>query len=808
MLFKLSRLQAGIALAALTVPALTVVAPAQAQVRPAETTFDIQAMPLNEALVRFSEVSGMDVIVDRDLVAGQRSAALRGSMSIDAALLQMLSGTGLSARVTADGAVIRRAATERLTKASSAGSQKEVGDSQEESEIRLRTVVVASGDKGDSVNLGGLGARSILDTPFSVSAVTSTEIADKVASTVDEILKGDSGVRTAGNGVAAIIPEVAVRGLLLDQLNSYKVDGLTFPNRSSLPVEHFSQVEVLKGLSGFMYGFGTPGGIVNYISKRPTDEDTVTLGAGFVSDATFKGSADVNVGIGANDAIGLRGVGVVEKGDTYVDQDGRIDRTSLSGSATFDLNDRITILADGLYNKRRLEGVIFAVYHSGGGSGGLPTTVPLLAPIDGRTNLAESGSYYETETKLATVGADFNIASDWKANVSYRFAQADANWREGNANLTTAAGDYIFREFTSVQTHRYNQVQGFVIGQFDTGPLEHEVTFGASWQELEQFNDRTPGTFNLVGTSNIYNPIQIPGSFSDPRSHDTFLTLVIDQQALFASDTITLGDFSLIAGARLNKFEQTNLNAAGATTATYEKTPLTPTVALRYKPMDWMTIYGSYVQSLEKGGQASVINANFGDIFGPLESEQFELGFKADRSAWSASMAAFRILRGAEYTNSSNVFVQDGEARYQGIEASATLRPFDGFAVTAQGMHLDAELVRGAVNVGKRIPGAAEWQGSLSFEYSPQAIEGLKLLAAVTHLGDSKLEANNLRTVPGFSTIDASARYTFGESRPITVNFGVRNIADERYWTIRNSGTPAVQQGAPRTVVLGVSTTF
>lgn len=681
-------------------------------------------------------------------------------------------------------------------------------EANDDGEISLRSDIVVTGRRGKSVNAGGLGARSALDTPFSVTAVTSTEITDKGAITVDEILKGDSGVRTASNGVASIIPEVTVRGLLLDQLNSYKVDGLTFPNRTSLPAEHFSQVELLKGLSGFMYGFGTPGGIVNYITKRPTQDDAVTLSAGFSSNATFKGGADVSVRGGPNDAIGFRSVGVIERGDTYIDNDGRIERTSVSASATFDLGSAVTILADGLYQKRRSEGVIFAVYHSGGGTGGLPTTVPLLAPIDGRTNLAESGSYYETETKLATLGADFNIASDWKANVSYRFAEADANWREGNANLTTAAGDYVFREFTSVQTHRYNQVQGFVIGKFDTGPLEHQVTFGASWQKLEQFNDLTPGTFNLVGTSNIYAPKQITGSFSDPRGHGKFLTLIIDQKALFASDTITLGKFSLLAGARLNKFKQTNLNATGATTASYEKTPLTPTVALRFKPVNWMTIYGSYVQALEKGGQASVINANYGDIFGPLESKQYEIGMKADTSTWAASFALFRILRGAEYTNSVNVFVQDGQSRFQGVEASFTLRPIEGFAVTAQGMLLDAKLVRGSANVGLKIPGAADWQGSLSMEYSPPSIEGLKFLTSLTYLGDSKLEANNLRTVPGFATWDGSVRYSLGETIPITLNLGVRNITDKKYWTIRNSGTPAVQQGAPRTVVLGASVTF
>ncbi|CAH2774854.1 MAG: Ferrichrome-iron receptor [uncultured Paraburkholderia sp.] len=51
---------------------------------------------------------------------------------------------------------------------------------------------------------------------------------------------------------------------LADTLNSFKMDGQTFPSwDTDLSLEPFEQVELLKGLSGFMYSFGSLGGIVN-----------------------------------------------------------------------------------------------------------------------------------------------------------------------------------------------------------------------------------------------------------------------------------------------------------------------------------------------------------------------------------------------------------------------------------------------------------------------------------------------------------------------------------------------------------------
>lgn len=374
--------------------------------------------------------------------------------------------------------------------------------------------------------------------------------------------------------------------------------------------------------------------------------------------------------------------------------------------------------------------------------------------------------------------------------------------------ITNAAGDYTFQEFTSPQTHRYDQVQGLLIGSFGTGPLEHQVTFGASWQKLNQYNDRTPGTFNLTGTSNIYNPRPIPGSFNDPYTHALFLTLVIEQQALFASDTVTWGPFSLLAGARLNRFLQTNINAAGAVTASYDTTPVTPTVALRYKPNRAMTLYASYVGALEKGGQASVINANYGTIYGPLKSRQYEIGFKADTTSWGANLALFRIERGAEYTNSANVYVQDGESRFQGIEAGVTLRPLPGLSLHAEGLYLDAQLTQAAANVGNQIPGAARWQAAFQVEYSPVTLPALKLVGNLNYQGDAYLEILNRRIVPSFVTGDVALRYTFNWAAPVTFNLAVKNVADRRFWTIRNSGTPTLQPGAPRTVAAGLSVSF
>ena len=320
---------------------------------------------------------------------------------------------------------------------------------------------------------GALGSRSELETPFSLRVVPIEEIQSRQAQSIDEVLKLDASVRQSGSGTLGILSLVTVRGMLVDLFNGYKVDGLTYPNRTSLPIEHMEQVELMKGLSGFMYGFGAPGGIVNHVSKKPTDDPLLALALGYTQESILRAHVDAGGRLGDKTSLGYRFNAVTEKGDTFVDG-GDLKRNSLSLSLDKQIAAGLKWTGDALYQKRRAGGVIFGVY--------LPTTVatriPTPAPISGSTRLGEDQSYYESETTLATTGLQWGFAPGWKASLDYRYAKQATNFREGNVNITNAAGDYNLTQFTQIQDYVYNQAQAMLQGQVKTGGLaQRRVTW-------------------------------------------------------------------------------------------------------------------------------------------------------------------------------------------------------------------------------------------------------------------------------------------------------------------------------------------
>lgn len=81
------------------------------------------------------------------------------------------------------------------------------------------------------------------------------------------------------------------------------------------------QIEVLKGPASVLYGGSNPGGMINYVSKRPTGERLRYVETG-VNDA---GNVYLGFDVGdvANETVSYRVNGRIAGGDTYSDnQDG------------------------------------------------------------------------------------------------------------------------------------------------------------------------------------------------------------------------------------------------------------------------------------------------------------------------------------------------------------------------------------------------------------------------------------------------------------------------------------------------------
>ncbi|MDX2296617.1 MULTISPECIES: TonB-dependent receptor domain-containing protein, partial [Streptomyces] len=120
------------------------------------------------------------------------------------------------------------------------------------------------------------------------------------------------------------------------------------------------------------------------------------------------------------------------------------------------------------------------------------------------------------------------------------------------------------------------------------------------------------------------------------------------------------------------------------------------------------------------------------------KSTQIEAGIKAQGRWGNASLAAFRIKTPSEYVDATNTFVRNGNARYQGIEFNAELRPVRDLTLGTSIAWLDAKQVSGPpTQIGLTIPGTTSFQASVQGEYALPFLPGVKVNGGIHHSGRS-----------------------------------------------------------------------
>ena len=760
--------------------------------------YDIPAGNLDRVLNGFAAATGIHLAIDASLTSNLSSPGLQGRYTVDAGLAEILSGTGLLARRQADGSyTLQKLGTDGV--------------------ITLDPVLVSAEAKenigtagqayivGDA-SVGVLGNKTLKDTPYSIEAYSRDLMDNKQARSLADLTKGDASINLMVHNAFAE-SWLSVRGLEVDFYNAKKLDGMSFSMfLTELPLEHMERVEVLKGAGGFLHGFGTPGGIVNYVQKRPTEVPVQSLSSQLTDSGLALIHGDIGGRVGAGGQLGFRVNLVHESGDTYVDR-GESDRTSGSVALDWSITPDLIWRVDALKGEHLRDAPSPWVISNATGTlaGGFSGNARPPAPISGSDRIGPG--FGRTYTEYETYGTDLSwqFMPNWMLSLVYREMEVGREYMNGGNILVNADGDYEIyaQNFSDIVESQH--IQAMVTGTLKTGHISHDLTLGVSRNKSDRkvswitgYQDATLGPGNLSNPPTFANPFTrhvTIGEANDPVD-------LIRRKELFISDTLHFGeDWDLIIGLRRARLEVLD--------AGYDESATTPTVAAVFRPVSGLSLYGSYIEALEQGETAPTTAANSGEVFPPLESKQYEVGTKAEGDNWVASAALFRLEKGLTYTTPDNIFTQDGEAHYQGLEISGKFRLNPQWLVTGSAMWLDAtnQKTDGGVLDGKRIRGVAREHVSLYGEYSVIGLP-LTFTAGARYVGKRPVDADNQWHVGSVTLFDAGARYkTRVGNQSITLRLNIDNLTGEDYWVSRaNSGS--LIQGAPRSIKFGAQIDF
>ncbi|HCN46935.1 MAG TPA: TonB-dependent siderophore receptor [Pseudomonas sp.] len=691
-----------------------------------------------------------------------------------------------------------------------------------DSSVNLAPITVSDNRSDDyqprQAQVAGFSSTPLLDTPASVSVFTEQLLQDRQVRLLSEVLQSDASV---GESYAPIgyYENFNVRGFSLDAAHSYKINGQTITGEQNVALENKQQVELLKGLSGLQSGVSEPGGVINYVTKRPEDVRSVTVSSNEQGERYI--ATDLGGWFGSERQFGLRANLAHEDIRSYVDHaDGKRDFASLAFD--WQMNPDALLQLDVEYQAREQYSV--PGYQLLGGTS-LPHGIDpkdRLAWQDWATpvrsdslNLGGRFEYRFNDTWTGALSASRSrvVIDDYSSFAWGCYGAANC---PGLGNTFSPEGDYDIYDYRSPDdTRRTDEAQATVTGRFDALGVNHELTLGTSAQRRTV--DQRP-TFNeYVGTGNIYQPTPAVDPAPGSPGH-TERRLDSRQYGVFFSDRISFNEqWQTVIGAREVRLDEEAFGEDGASTRHTRQYELLPNAALIYKPRPDTSIYASYSKGLSSGGTSPWFALNGGDILAPTTSHQMELGIKRDWQRMSFSAAIFQLRQAYQYAQpdgaGSFTYVQQGQQKNIGLELGASgwvtsdLQINASIAATrarVEDSGTDAYDDHQALNVPRL-------RAAVQADYSIPGVPGLALLGGMRYSASKYANHEGTVEVGGYTVFDLGSRYRTKIAGYDTVlRLTVDNVFDKRYWRDAGDylGDNYLFQGAPRTARVSASVSF
>lgn len=475
-------------------------------------SFDVPEQPLSSALRAVASQAGVQLVFTPETVGAAQGAAVKGEMSVEMALEQLLAGSGLKFRREGERNYV-------------------IGDVSRPANDSVLSEMVVTATRTE---------RRVDEVPANVSVIGAKDVAQRNINNVQDLLRtvenieagwqfsaahaSSIDIRGVGGSYSAPTTKVLVGGIGAESIVSDVNAGLNF--LSPWDVE---QVEIVRGPASALYGPEVVGGVVNLIPKRWRGDPGAEIHAAYGSHNTKKTGTAVGA---ANDIGDFRLSFYNASSDGFVSQ----TQPEIPGGgisidiAPRDWKDRKLAFSGGLWLSERQE--VSASYQdfstrsfTQGGHPGQYLNVDGSAwSIGYRHELGEAATIKATyrETRLTRkygfdneylwgIPGDLGLAAKGiKHDESSEF-NIQADWRISPDNLLIAGysrstGDYTLHGMFGSINKNKSTIDGFYLqNEARFGPWN--ILIGGRQDNIKMYDDTVNGVAtNPSSRVSIFNP--------------------------------------------------------------------------------------------------------------------------------------------------------------------------------------------------------------------------------------------------------------------------------------------------------------
>lgn len=744
--------------------------------------FQIPAQPLMDALEQFSAQSGYQVIYDAGQAAGQSSLGAQGRYSPRQALQQLTAGVAASfSQPNANSFVLQFASADE--RALQLGALN----------ISARAGQGGASDDGLIASHSRVGTKTdtpIMETPQSISVVTRKQLDEQKPQSVGAALRYTAGVNAEANGVDTRRDTIGIRGFDATTGGGIYRDGLrqySFSNQSRAVGEVYGlqSIEVLRGPSSILYGQGAPSGMVNIVSKRPTDTPLHELSVEAGSHDRKQLAADFGGPIDQDGVFSYRLTGLVRDSDTQIDY-AKDDRQYLAPAFTWRPSDDTSLTLLSFFQKDRN---VLGYY-------ALPRIGTLVSSPYGRLptdRFVGDPDYDKYDVQQWSVGYQFEHLFDdtWTFRQNTRYSRSYQNQRTlyqyglDSDNRTVGRFAYIGHEKVK-NALMDNQLQA----KWNSGRFEHTSLVGLDLQHA--VTDQLGGG-NLASALDIYDPVYHQDYSGVIAEYDLDQKQSLNQAGLYLQEQLKFDDhwvFNL--GGRQDWTRKETDNQINDSVTKQRDHAFTWRTGAMYLADNGLSPYISYSESFYPIVTSS---ARDGSAFKPETGQQYEVGVKFQPKGSDSFFAVslFELTRQNVLSTDpvNNRFsVQTGEQQSRGIEleGKASVDPSLDLIANYSYSRVDiTKSTRVAGDQGNRPGNTPASLASLWAQYTLRdgPLAGLGVGGGVRYVGSSYTDNANTESIPSYTLFDAALSYELDHLAPslkgVKLGFNAANLTDEQY---------------------------
>ncbi|EMU1126530.1 TPA: TonB-dependent receptor [Citrobacter koseri] len=674
-----------------------------------------------------------------------------------------------------------------------------------------------AGFKTNDIDVGPLGNKAWVDTPYSTTTVTKEMIENQQAQSVSELLKYSPSTQMQARG-GMDVGRPQSRGMQGSVVANSRLDGLNVVSTTAFPVEMLERLDVLNSLTGALYGPASPAGQFNFVAKRPTEETLRKVTLGYQSRSAFTGHVDLGGHIDDDNRFGYRVNVLDQEGEGNLD-DSTLRRKLLSVALDWNIQPGTQLQLDASHYEFIQKG------YPGSFSYGPNIKLP-SAPDPKDKNLALSTAGNDLTTDTVSTRLIHYLNDDWSVTAGVGWQQADRAMRNVSSKIINNQGDISrsLKDSTAAGRFRVLSNTATLNGHVDTGSVGHDIALSTTGYVWSLYSAKGTAPSYSWDTTNMYHPSEMyeKGDGKIITGGDRYKSSVNTQQSITLGDTVTFTPkWSAMFYLSQSWIQSQNYNKSGHKTGQIDENGLSPNAALMYKITPNVMAYVSYAESLEQGGTAPTNSdvKNAGQTLDPYRSKQYEMGLKADVSGMNLGAALFRLERPFAYVDpGDNVYKEQGNQVNNGLELTASGNVWQGLNIYSGVTLLDPKLKDTVSDTtsDKRVVGVPKVQANVLAEYSLPSMPEWVYSANVHYTGKRAANDTNTAWASSYTTWDLGTRYTTKISNvPTTFRVVVNNVFDKHYWasifpsgTDGDNGSPSAFIGSGREVRASVTFDF